>query len=240
MPGHQITRIPILPMGMVNAFIVRTSSGCILVDAGLPDSEEKVAKALRGLGLGFGDIRLIVVTHGHIDHAGNAARLRELSGAPVIIHEAEAKYCAREEPMTFCPTGPFGRFFLRTGLPKADYKGFKPEITLTGNDAFQLKEFGLEGEIVPTPGHTPGSISVNLSNGQALVGDMLASGILLGGIALISRAKRPPFEEKPEIVADELEAQLKRNVGTFHLGHGGPLPAAEVRRHITRLRKLAA
>lgn len=84
MSTSAIIRIPILPLGMVNAFLVRSASACILVDTGLPGSEHKIERALRRNGLGWRDIRLIVITLAHVDHAGSAARLRELSGAPSL------------------------------------------------------------------------------------------------------------------------------------------------------------
>ena len=82
--ASKVTRVPILPFGLVNAHIVKTAEGCILVDTGLPGSERKIGKALNKLGMTFSDIILIIVTHAHVDHAGSAARLRELSGAPIL------------------------------------------------------------------------------------------------------------------------------------------------------------
>ncbi|MCW1932754.1 MBL fold metallo-hydrolase [Pararhodobacter zhoushanensis] len=69
-----------------------------------------------------------------------------------------------------------------------------------------------------------------------IAGDLLASGILLGGIALRGRPKSPPFEEDRAAVAASLRRLLAMGCETFYLGHGGPLPAAAVRRHIERLR----
>ena len=85
MPGDTITTIPILPYGMVNAFLLRTDSGAVLIDTGLPGSERKVEMALLANGLGWSDLKLIAVTHGHIDHAGSAKRIRDLSGAPILL-----------------------------------------------------------------------------------------------------------------------------------------------------------
>ena len=82
--SSRIIRIPIYPLGIVNAHLVLCEQGCILVDAGLPGSEKRIQRALRSAGLSFKDIKLIVVTHGHVDHAGSAASLRELSGAPIV------------------------------------------------------------------------------------------------------------------------------------------------------------
>jgi glyoxylase-like metal-dependent hydrolase (beta-lactamase superfamily II) len=101
---------------MINAHLIRSDQGCILVDAGLPRSEKKIQRALRSVGLSFKDIKAIVITHAHVDHAGSAASIRELSGAPIVAHEGDAKHYSGEVPMTFCPTGWFGRFFLKTGL----------------------------------------------------------------------------------------------------------------------------
>lgn len=84
----KVIPIPIAPMGMINAFLVVGPNGKILVDAGLKGSEDKITKVLHKQGLGFEDIDAIVITHAHGDHAGNAHKLRELTKAPLIAHEA--------------------------------------------------------------------------------------------------------------------------------------------------------
>lgn len=240
METPDIIRIPILPMSMVNAFIVRCASGAILVDTGLPRSTEAVLGALARIGLGPRELRLIVITHAHVDHAGGAARLRELSGAPVAAHRADLPFLAREAPMTFCPTGWFGRAFLRSGLMHEPYQGFAPDIVLDDDGGtMDLAGFGCRGLVRATPGHTAGSLSVELEGGDVLAGDLLASGLLLGGIALRGRPKRPPFEDDPGRVADALEGLLARGGQRFHIGHGGPLPAPAVQRHVRTLRRCA-
>jgi len=165
------------------------------------------------------------------------ANFRELQ---LSRHAGDAKHYSGEVPMTFCPTGWFGRVFLKTGLVMQPYKRFAPDILLSGADPFDLREYGVQGHIRFTPGHTAGSISVELSDQEALVGDLLASGILLGGIALKGRAKRPPFEDDPMLVARELQRLVDSGVTQFYMGHGGPLPANEVRRHIASLVKIGA
>ncbi len=235
MTDLQIVRIGILPLGMVNSHLVRGAGGCVLVDAGLPGSESKIEKALRRHGLSFEDIRLIVVTHAHVDHAGSAALLRELSGAPIVAHEGDAKHFSRNTPMTFCPTGRFGRLFLKAPLIHEPYRGFAPDILLSNGDTLDLSRHGIPGTVRPTPGHTAGSISVELPTGDALVGDLAASGILLGGIVRTDHAIRPPFEDDPRAVGLALQRLLDSGMERFHLGHGGPLDAREVRRHAQTL-----
>ena len=104
MPDSEIIRIPVLPFGIVNAHLIRSGAGCILVDTGIPGSERKIARALARHGLSVQDIKLIIVTHAHTDHAGSAARLRHLSGAPILAHRDDADFYCRKEKMTFCPT----------------------------------------------------------------------------------------------------------------------------------------
>jgi glyoxylase-like metal-dependent hydrolase (beta-lactamase superfamily II) len=112
-------------------------------------------------GLSFQDIKLIVVTHAHVDHAGSAYELRELSGAPIVAHLDDAKYFSREVPMTFCPTGWFGRQFLKAPLIYEPYTGFMPDILLSEDETLDLSCYGIDG-MIRHPGHTAGSISVEL------------------------------------------------------------------------------
>jgi len=177
----RIVRVPILPMQMVNAHLILGPDGVVLVDAGLPGSDGKIERALAKEGREWKDIKLIVVTHAHVDHAGSAAIVCERSGAPILAHAGDAKHYSRETPMTFCPTGWFGRLFIKTPLMFEPYVGFEPDLLLARDDRIDLGRYGLPGTVRHTPGHTAGSISVELGVRQALVGDLLASGILLGG-----------------------------------------------------------
>lgn len=232
----EIVRVSIAPLGMVNCHIIIGPKGCVLVDTGLPDSSPKVERALSRHGLQLSDIKLIVVTHAHIDHAGSAALLRAQTGAPIVAHAGDLDYYLQRRPMNFCATGWFGRAFLQTGLIKRPYIPFTPDILLEDGDVLELKPFGIDGVVLPTPGHTCGSISVQLAGGDAMVGDLVSSGILLGGIARTGKAKRPPFEDDPLAVAMQLENMLDAGAQRFFMGHGGPLGASEVRRHVETLR----
>lgn len=238
MSEPRICRIPILPFGLINCHLILGKTGCILVDTGLPGSEKKIERVLKTHGRGYRDISLIVITHAHVDHAGSAARLRELAGAPILAHAGDLDYYEQRKKMTFCETGWFGRAFMRTGLILQPYAAFTPDILLRDDASIDLHRYGFSGAVRHTPGHTAGSVSILLDDGDALVGDLVASGILLGGLARTGRAKRPPFEDDPQRVAIELMSLVDAGMQRFHMGHGGPLIAGEVRRHALSLRGL--
>ncbi len=231
MEEQHIITIPILPMGMINAFLVASSDGYILVDSGVPNSEGKIGKVLKRRGLTFRDIKLIVVTHAHGDHAGSARKLQELCQAPVLAHEADLPYYQGEKEMHYCPTGRFGQLLLKTGVPKQPYHWFTPDILLKGEEVLDLAQYGVNGTVFTTPGHTAGSISVTLSNKNVLAGDLVSAGILLGGIAWKNRAKLPPFNDSSVETAKELSKLLDAGIETFFLGHGGPVSSKEVKRY---------
>lgn len=172
----EIITIPVLPFGMVNAHLLRSEAGCILIDAGIPGSDRKIGKVLARHGLTFRDIKLIVVTHAHTYHAGSAARVRDLSGAPILAHQDDADFYSRKAPMTYCTTGWVGSLFLRTPVPHQPYEGFVPDIMMTNGDTVNLLDFGVDRIVRHTGGHTPGSIAVELSSNDMMVGDLIASG----------------------------------------------------------------
>ena len=236
----EIVTIPALPLGMLNAYLVIHGREAVLVDCGLPGTEAKVERALTANGLGWPDLRAIILTHGHIDHAGGAREMARHSNAPVHAHEAERPYLTGTPPITR-PTGPFGRLFKQTGLIQKPFGAVTVNHWMTGTDV-TAAPFWLDAplRLVPSPGHTPGSLSVLLDDGRVLAGDLLASGILLGGIAFRHLTKQPPFEEDTGQVLTSLQSLLDLGGSQFYLGHGGPVSRRQVEVHMARLRRRRA
>lgn len=223
-----------LPFGMLNVFLVVRDKTAMLIDTGLPRSHDKVEKALAKHGLDWSHLALTVLTHAHIDHAGSAVAVRERSKAPILAHRLEIDYCSGQAPL-LKPTGPFGRLFQKTGAIEQPFDYFTPDIIVESQE-YNLSDYGFPARVVLTPGHTDGSISVVLDDGRVMAGDLAASGILLGGIALRNRPKQPPFEEDARAVAKSLQQLLSLGCTKFYLGHGGPLSASKIKSHIEYLR----
>jgi glyoxylase-like metal-dependent hydrolase (beta-lactamase superfamily II) len=78
--------------GLAGAFHLlydATRHEAVLIDTGLVGEIPRLNRILREIGLDWPDIKAIILTHGHLDHTGNLAQLKELTGAPVLAHPLE-------------------------------------------------------------------------------------------------------------------------------------------------------
>ena len=128
----------------------------IVIDPG--DDAQAIAEAAAAKGV---SVTAIVATHAHFDHIVAAERLRELTGAPFYLH--------RDDRFLLDWMQASGRLFLGIELPPA------PEIDLEAEEGDRLIAGSLELEVLHTPGHSPGSISL-VAPGAVFSGDALFAG----------------------------------------------------------------
>ena len=223
---------------MLNSFIL-VGDRPVLVDSGTPGSAPKILAALAREGFAPSDVSLILITHRHVDHIGGAAALKRATGAPVAVHTLDAQWLSRGEGGPRPPTGLGARLFAITGIPGQPAEPCTPDILIDSD--FTLEPYGVPGGVVlHTPGHTAGSVSALLPNGDVLAGDLAIGGIsFLGGIACKGHVKKPPYEDDPISVRHSLIELLDRGASRFYVGHGGPLTAAGVRKYIAKEPRLA-
>lgn len=214
--------IPV-PLKMTTAFIVK-EEGTILVDSGYPGSEDTILRKLDELSIAPEDVHLIVLTHGHPDHAGSASILREKTGAKVAIHRLDAEKLRngiQGELHSIRFVGRILKLFFDSEK-NSKYPPLEPDIII--DDAFDLGEYGIRGKVISTPGHTLGSVSVILDNGDAIVGDLLVPSFL---------SNKPNFP----FWADDLN-ELKRSIqklinyspNRVYIAHfGGPYSLADLK-----------
>jgi glyoxylase-like metal-dependent hydrolase (beta-lactamase superfamily II) len=222
---HKIIQLSIFPFGMINCFLIKGETKHILIDTGVPKSEKKIIKQLNKHNIKLEDIGLIVITHGHIDHFGSAKELKDILKVPILIHnlDKEALQSGKSMLETLKPNHKIWDVILKPKLTKDKASFCLPDIVLNGNEEYDLSIYGINGKIIHTPGHTPGSLSVVLENGEAIIMDLASSGILLGGIAFNSRMKHPPFHDNLEQVKNSINNILSLSTEKFYLGHGNPV-----------------
>jgi hydroxyacylglutathione hydrolase len=160
--------------GIANTYIVENSRGVIVVDAGMPRQARRIVNKLRALGYSPADLRLILLTHGHIDHAGSAVALKRLTSAPIAMHRADARLTATRDLKI--PPGRSGAIDAAGSVLRAfgwavPLETFTPDIWL--DDSMSLRDFGFDARVVYTPGHTAGSVSLAFDDGTFFVGDAL-------------------------------------------------------------------
>jgi glyoxylase-like metal-dependent hydrolase (beta-lactamase superfamily II) len=206
----------------VNAFIVRGERS-IIVDTGVPGYGSRILKTMSCHDIRPQDISLIIITHGHHDHTGSAAYLREKTGAPVAIHRSDVEALRTGINPPLCGVGGKGRFmvalFKMMKMPAV--QGIEPQILLEKET--DLADYGIEGTIMPTPGHTAGSVSVLLAGGCALVGDMI-----FGGLMRKHSPGFPYFCQDVETASKSIRDILDRKPKIFYAGHGGPFTGGQV------------
>jgi len=167
-------------MGMVNAYLLETDDGLLLVDAGWPNKTEVVFKAVRESGRDAADIRHLVLTHGHIDHAGSAAEVRRRTGARTYAHAADLELITKgkaERPGTTVTPGIIPaiayRIFIKPG--GTTYEPCAVDQTLQDGETLPMAN---DMEVIHSPGHCAGHIALLLRQEGILIAGDICSNIM--------------------------------------------------------------
>ncbi|HVY93548.1 MAG TPA: MBL fold metallo-hydrolase [Bryobacteraceae bacterium] len=151
----------ILPVGMLgcNCSILGdpATREAIVIDPG--DDIDQITAILDRHQL---TVKMIVITHAHIDHIGGAQKLRALTGAPVYMNENDS-FLADNLAMQAA--------WLGIETPK------NPGIDTPAHEGDVIRAGSIEAQVLHTPGHTPGSISLFLpAENKVIAGDTLFKG----------------------------------------------------------------
>lgn len=224
------TQIRRIPVGIANVYAV-IAGGTVLVDGGQPGKERVLARALQTIPAS--SVKLIVVTHGHWDHMGCVAEMKRLTGAPVAMHQAERERI--EKALKIMPPARtvwgkvFGSLCVVPMMRMARLRPQQVDIALTDDD-WSLEPFGVDGKVVHTPGHSPGSVSILLASGDALVGDLAMS-----MFPLRLSPGLPIFAEDEKRLRGSIERLLSLGATTIHPAHGRPFPASVLKAALSEL-----
>ncbi|TMB01753.1 MAG: subclass B3 metallo-beta-lactamase [Deltaproteobacteria bacterium] len=94
-PFHVVGNVYSVGSAEVTSFLIATPKGHVLIDGGFPESGPQIARNIDKLGFKLEDVKVLLVSHAHIDHAGGLAELKRRTGAQVVASRADAEAMAR-------------------------------------------------------------------------------------------------------------------------------------------------
>jgi glyoxylase-like metal-dependent hydrolase (beta-lactamase superfamily II) len=163
---------------IVNSYLVNDGGEITIIDAGMPGLYRELPGELTRMGRSLGDVRALVLTHGHSDHIGYAEQLRRERRVPVWIDEADAALARGEERGPSRGPGPIRPAllgFLWFGLLRGGLRRPVVAQVSTFGDGATLDIPGAP-RVIAVPGHTPGSAALHLGRrGVLFVGDAFAT-----------------------------------------------------------------
>lgn len=169
-----------LDTGIANVFLLQGPRP-ILVDTSTPGHEAEIEAWLHKHQVEAKNLALIILTHGHGDHAGGAAWFAQKYQVPVMVGRGDLSMFRAGHTESVQPTSLLAGM-LAIFVPQ-DYQGFEP--TNIVDQEISLKAYGFNARVIPlSGGHTPGSLAVILDDThEALVGDLLRGALFMPGFA---------------------------------------------------------
>jgi glyoxylase-like metal-dependent hydrolase (beta-lactamase superfamily II) len=203
-----------------NVYLLRAGAAIALVDAGSPVDRDRLFDALARAGVHPRDVRVVIITHGHADHAG-LARWLQLYGASVVLGAGDVGMAKNGANLPLSPTSLFAAALAP--MFEFPYDPFTPDVAVAPDAPIDLARFGFaDVRVIALPGHTAGSIVVRVGDGDALVGDMVLGG-WFGGKLWPQRAGEHYYQADRRANYGNVGQLLAMGIQRFYPGHGGPI-----------------
>jgi len=202
----------------------------LLIDTSYSSRFEEFLEDLKKANIDSSNIKYLLMTHHHDDHAGFAAKLKEKTNCRLITHKDSVKGLSAGRIVSLGK--PVNRrvqvtMALYNAVKRRDFS-FQPvninvgDTLLTGDDEKTLRQLGIDGKIICTPGHTSDSISLILANGDAYASDACMNFLGFCGIHY-----RPIFLEDLDEVFRSWRKIVDNCAKTIYPAHGEPFTVGE-------------
>ena len=202
-----MSNIKKIKCGHANCYLIYGDNGAVLVDTAQSKFRDKIFSICKDK-----NIKLILLTHGHVDHIQNAAYLSKKLNAPLAIHKADYKLSKDNMSEPLYAHSILGKVILALSIKSFNQnkiQPFEPEIYL--HEGFSLESYGVNAKVIELPGHTKGSIGVVVGETDIIVGDALFN--------MFYPSKSMLYENR-EVMEKSCERISSFDNVTLHFGHG--------------------
>lgn len=187
-------------------YLIDTGQGFFMVDAGWAGGLPELKSQLKRYRVDLAQIRYVMITHHHPDHAGLTQEIKQASHAQLIILEKQIPFLENLDVFYA------GRGFYEPIRIEAN------DLVLKSSNKADLSRIGVQGEIIETPGHSEDSVSLVLDSGKAFIGDL-----------------HPPdlvADDMRELTCQSWKKLLKMNAKTIYPAHGDHFQTDVVKRSL--------
>lgn len=204
---EQIQRIA---CGNVNCYLISNGKSAVLVDTGREKYRQMVLDACK-----LYQVQLLVLTHGHMDHAQNAAFLARELNCPIAIHRADLSLLGDNMRQSLSANSILGRIVRFVSVKSFRIDGIQavtPTVFLEDGDS--LDHYGISARVVGLPGHTDGSIGLDVAGHDLIVGDALMN-MFYPTVSMLYHNREIMMKSAKKI--QEIGPRI------IHFGHGKPV-----------------
>ncbi|TFG07772.1 MAG: MBL fold metallo-hydrolase [Promethearchaeota archaeon] len=233
-----------IQVGFTTCYLLDCNEGYLLIDVGYPSDYEDFVKKLKDkYGIQISQLKYLLLTHHHDDHAGFGAEFLEKSGAKLILHEnalEQLKLGASEDEGK--PLNRRIKFIMNVFEQFHEFKfpAIEPsngDIILKGSadHAEVLRNIGIEGTIIHTPGHTRDGISIVLSDGSIFPGDNAMNAWFFN---ILGIKKRPIYIQDINLILDSWQRYIDLGGKLIYPAHGKPFHIKYLEKNLKKFREM--
>ncbi len=200
-----------------------------MIDGGMPNKFRVFRRRLKRLYVRPEDIKLIILTHSHFDHVGSAKAISEFTGAKIVIHESERSFLENGKFVKIKGVNTWGKISLAILSPffnRISSSKINADIVVNEKE-YPLYDYGIDGKILHTPGHTLGSMSVLLDTGEAFVGCLAHN-----GFPFRIKPGLPIYAQDKKMLKESWRLLIEKGAKIVFPGHGKPFPVEVIRKKL--------
>ena len=221
--GYSVYRVL---KGFTSVYMVKAGDVNILIDSGPKMSVEKLIRRINLL-KEPGKLDYLVVTHTHFDHCQNVRALSDIFDPVIVVGESEREFLDSGHAKIPEGTRQWSKLVVSIGRALNPELFSYPGVNQIHEVSSTFTIPGLPINIVPTPGHSSGSISIILENELAIVGDTL--------IGFSGNSIFPPFADDTRLLMKSWEYLVNSGCHTFLPAHGQAIGIERLRKEYGKL-----